>query len=125
MVPWHLATRELVADVRRTLRADGVYALNVIDYPPARFIRAEIATVAAVFRHVAAVAPEPAFAARTGSNFVILASDTPLPLDALRERLAAGDTGAVVLDGAALADFTRGAGVLTDDYAPVDQLLSY
>jgi spermidine synthase len=124
VVPWHLTTRELVAEVRRTLRPDGVYALNVIDYPPARFVRAEIVTVAAVFRHVAAVAPEPAFAGRTGSNFVILASDVPLPLDALRERLAAGDTDALVLDGAALADFTRDAHVLTDDYAPVDQLLS-
>ena len=33
VVPWHLATREMVADVRRVLRPGGVYALNVIDYP--------------------------------------------------------------------------------------------
>lgn len=124
-VPWHLTTQELVAEVRRTMRPGGVYALNVIDGPAVRFVRAEIATVAAVFRHVAAVAPEEAFAGRTGSNFVILASDAPLPLDALRERLAAGDTGARVLDGVALTGFTRGARILTDDYAPVDQLLSY
>jgi hypothetical protein len=30
-----------------------------------------------------------------------------------------------VLDGAELANFVRGGRVLTDDYAPVDQLLSF
>ena len=39
-VPWHLATAEFVADIRRVLRPDGIYLLNVIDYrelgPPAR-----------------------------------------------------------------------------------------
>lgn len=124
-VPWHLTTRELVTDVRRTLLPDGVYALNVIDGPTVRFARAEIATVASVFRHVAAIAPEEAFARRAGANFVILGSDAPLPLEALRQRLAAADSTVRVLDGAALAAFTRDARVLTDDYAPVDQLLAY
>ena len=30
-VPWHLATREWAAEVRRVLRPGGLYALNVID----------------------------------------------------------------------------------------------
>jgi spermidine synthase len=120
VVPWHLATRELVADVRRTLRPGGVYALNAIDRPPARFVRAEIATVAAVFRYVAVVAPPDAVAGRQAANFVLLASDVPLPLDALRARLDA----ATVLAGAELAAFSAGARVLTDDRAPVDQLIA-
>ena len=30
-VPWHLTTREFLAEVRRVLRPDGVYALNLLD----------------------------------------------------------------------------------------------
>jgi SAM-dependent methyltransferase len=124
VVPWHLTTREFVAEVRRVLRPDGVYALNVIDYPPARFVRAEIATVSAVFGHVAVVAPPDALAARVPSNYVILASDAPLPLDALRRQLAGLPAPVRVLDGVDLAGFVGRGRVLTDDYAPVDQLLN-
>ena len=89
VVPWHLATREMAQEVARVLRPDGVYAQNVIDYPPDRFIKAELATVAAVFPHVALIAPADALAGRTGSNFVIVASRSPLPLAAIRAGLAA------------------------------------
>jgi spermidine synthase len=132
VVPWHLATRELTEQVRRVLRPGGVYALNVIDYPPGRFIRAEVATVAAVFDHVAVVSTAQALATtaeraevRAGANFVVLASDSPLPLDALRARLAGtGTYGPVeVLAGDQVREFARGGLVLTDDHAPVDQLL--
>jgi MFS family permease len=123
VVPWHLATRELAADVARVLRPGGVYAQNVIDYPPGRFIRAELATVAAVFPHVALVAPADAIAGRTGSNFVIVASESPLPAG-LRARLDLVDEPVRLLQGAELDRFVHGARVLTDDYAPVDQLLA-
>jgi len=119
VVPWHLATREMAADVARVLRTDGIYAQNVIDYAPNRFIRAEVATVAAVFRHVALVAPQAAIDGGTGSNFVIVASASPLPLATLRTRLPS----VRVLDGPDLTAFVAGARILTDDYAPVDQLL--
>jgi spermidine synthase len=124
VVPWHLATRELTEQVRRVLRPGGVYAQNVIDYPPARFVRAELATAAAVFQHVAVLAPPDAFAGRTGANFVIVASDSPLPVDALRIRLAKSAREPVQgLTGAQASAFTGRGRVLTDDYAPVDQLL--
>jgi hypothetical protein len=123
VVPWHLTTREFVSDIRRVLRPDGAYALNVIDYPPARLVRAELATIVAVFRYVALVAPQRALAGESGSNFVILASDSPLPVEALRLRVGALPEPVRVLDGAELVGFVGGAGILTDDYAPVDQLL--
>jgi spermidine synthase len=120
-VPWHLTTREFVAQTRRVLRPDGVYALNVIDGPDRRFVRAEAATLAAVFEHVAVVAPPEALAGRgTGSNFVLLASPATLPLDPLRARLTERGTPVSVV---AARDFAAGAAPLTDDYAPVDQLL--
>ena len=55
-VPWHLTTREAISDIDRVLKADGVYVLNTIDYPPQRFVRAEIATLLDVFEHVALIA---------------------------------------------------------------------
>ncbi len=48
-VPWHLATREFLGDVRRVLRPGGVYTANVIDNPDLDFLRAEAATVGSVF----------------------------------------------------------------------------
>ena len=124
VVPWHLATREMADDVARVLRPDGVYTQNVIDYPPNRFIRAELATVAAAFPHVALIAPPAALAGEEGSNFVILAAHRELPLDAIRPRLAALEQPASLLSGAALTDFIGDSPILTDDYAPVDQLLA-
>ena len=123
VVPWHLATREMAADIARVLKPDGVYAQNVIDYPPGRFIRAELATVATVFPHVALVAPADALAGEVGANFVIVAARSPLRVDELRDALTAATEPVTLLDGPDLAAFVGDARVLTDDYAPVDQLL--
>jgi hypothetical protein len=124
VVPWHLATREMAADIARVLRPGGVYAQNVIDYPPNRFIRAEAATVAAAFRHVALIAPQDALDGKVGSNFVLVASQQPLLLAALGPRLDRLQEPVRLLSGAELTAFIGGARLLTDDYAPVDQLLS-
>jgi spermidine synthase len=123
-VPWHLTTKEFLEDIQRVLLPGGVYALNVIDYPPNRLVRAELATVRAVFAHVAVVAPEQVLAGGgRGSNFLVLASDQPLPLAQLRPLFASVAEPATVLDGPQLNAFIGDARVLTDDYAPVDQLL--
>jgi len=124
-VPWHLATREMVAQIRRVTRPGGIYVQNVIDYPPLRFVRAETATAEAEFAHVALVALPAALAEDRGANFLIVASDAPLPLDQLRDRLStSADEPVIVLSGKRLADFVGAAPVLTDDFAPVDQLLA-
>jgi spermidine synthase len=124
-VPWHLTTRQVVAEVRRSLRPDGVYAVNVIDFPPSRFARAETATIASVFPNVAVAADPAALAGRTGGNFVLIASASPLPLAALRARLVQRGTPVAVADGADVDAFAAGSPVLTDDYAPVDQLITH
>ena len=123
VVPWHLATREMAADISRALKPDGVYTQNVIDYPPNRFIRAELATVAAVFPYVALVAPPDALAGEIGANFVIVASRSPLQLAPLRNALDLTTKPVTLLSGADLTAFIDNARVLTDDFAPVDQLL--
>ena len=124
-VPWHLTTREFVAEVGRVLRPGGLYVINVIDYPPLAFARAEAATLRVVFPHVAVIAPEARVAGRSGGNIVLVASDSPIPAGAILEanRLRLGDD-EVVWEGDDLDAFIGEAAVLTDDFAPVDQLLS-
>jgi len=123
-VPWHLTTAEMVAQVQRVLKPGGTYALNVIDNPPLALARAETATLRAAFAHVAVLAPRERIAGSDGGNVVLVASDEPLDLDELRARAARrGDDGAVA-DAAQTAAFAGDAQVLTDDDAPVDQLLT-
>ena len=122
-VPWHLTTREVAEQIRATLRVGGVYAVNVIDYQPDRFARAEIATLRSVFGHVVMLAAPATIAGTAGGNHILVAGDRPLPLaamaDGLRQR---GDW--LVADEAATARYAGSAPVLTDDRAPVDQLVT-
>ncbi|HEY2960422.1 MAG TPA: fused MFS/spermidine synthase [Actinomycetota bacterium] len=123
-VPWHLTTMEFLAQVRRVLRPGGVYAVNLIDGPPLGFVRAEAATLRAAFRDAALVAPPDRLGGRRDGNFVLLASDAPLPLPAMRRAAARHGQQTGVLSGQALDRFVGPAEVLTDDHAPVDQLVT-
>jgi spermidine synthase len=120
-VPWHLATREFMEDVDRVLRPGGIYVANVIDGAGESFLRAEAATIQRVFPHVA-VMRGPGLVEGTAGNAVIVASSEPFDVAAWDERRGAtGDAGEVVDD---LAEYLDGALVLTDGYAPVDQLIA-
>jgi SAM-dependent methyltransferase len=114
-VPWHLTTRELVADIRRVLRPDGLYLVNAIDFGDAKFAKAEIKTLQAEFAHVTVIAKKN----DEGGNFVLAASDRPIDEPAIAAGLV--PTTEIKPD---LADFVGDAPILTDDYAPVDQLLT-
>ncbi|MBY5160877.1 fused MFS/spermidine synthase [Salsipaludibacter albus] len=130
-VPWHLATEEFVTAIHDVLRPGGVYALNMIDYQPLGFARAELATLAAVFDHVAVLAPPERLTGESGGNFILVGSDEPLPVtEMLARNTSRGDdeqalwTEGSTVDGVTLEDFVGDARVLTDDFAPVDQLLT-
>jgi spermidine synthase len=122
-VPWHLATAEFAAEVRRVLRPDGIYVLNVIDYDPRRLLAAETATLAARFPHVLLMIRPDQLAQGAGGNAVLVASDRPLDLSALDARAAARGEPDSVLDEAATRRLAGAAAELTDDRAPVEQLL--
>lgn len=125
-VPWHLTTVEFVEQVAAGLRPGGVYAVNTIDHPPLAFARAHAATLAEVFEHTAVIAPAERLSGAQGGNFVLVASDDALSLAELDERLASWDSGErwEVISGAQVDEWVGDAPVLTDDYAPVDQLLT-
>lgn len=123
-VPWHLTTAQMVEQVRRVLRPGGVYVLNVIDNPPLAFARAEAATLLAAFQDVALMAVPAALRGEVGGNLVLVGSDRALPVDRLGSLAADRGEPDSVLDRAGMVAFTGDAAVLTDDDAPVDQLLT-
>jgi spermidine synthase len=123
-VPWQLTTREAMELVDAALADDGVYAVNLIDHPPLGFVRAELATLRAVFPHVLLLARAPALAGEDGGNLVAVASRQPLPSGQIAEALTERDLAWQVAEGNRLDEFVGDAEVLTDDHAPVDQLLT-
>jgi MFS family permease len=118
-VPWHLTTEEFLQQVNDTLRPGGMYVMNVIDRPQARFVHAEMQTLGAVFDHIAVIAPASYLSGERGGNFVLVGSNAPLDGIAVVGVLPSGER--VLIDTEALA-WSVGAIVLTDEFAPTDQL---
>lgn len=117
-VPYHLTTRELTARLRALLRPDGALAANIIDdYQRGRFLPAYVRTLESVFGagNVAVVLEAAEDTKSDRSTFVVIASRTMprfedayvIPPADLRRYLA-----------------SRSPLVLTDDYAPVDNMLA-
>jgi spermidine synthase len=123
-VPWQLTTREALELVDTALADTGVYAVNLIDRPPLAFVRAELATMGAVFPHVLLLARAPVLAGEDGGNVVAVASRSPLPTTGIEAALSAHELAWQTAEGRVLDDFVGDADVLTDDHAPVEQLLT-
>ncbi|NQY57823.1 MAG: fused MFS/spermidine synthase [Ilumatobacteraceae bacterium] len=113
-VPWHLTTVEFAEEIDRVLADDGVYVLNVIDRGDGRFLESMTRTLSETFEVTVVLGPS-ASEGRLG-NSLLIASRAPITLDS-------GNLGGGGLadDVAALA---RRGQLLTDDYAPVDQLIA-
>lgn len=124
-VPWHLTTREFLTAIRERLTDDGMYIMNLIDYPPLGFAKAEAATFADVFPHVMVVAPRDYFAADRGGNFVLVGSLRPLDGEAIEQAIVSRGGDEIALVGSAAAEWYGDSRVLRDDFAPVDQLISH
>lgn len=129
-VPFHLATEEFLTDVERVVRPDGIYVANIIDGSQQNFLRAETATISEVFTHVV-VFRGPSIVEGRNGNSVVVASQAPLDVESLSRLLLAdedpsnpSDVVGDLLAGSELVDYLDGATVLTDDFAPVDQLIT-
>ena len=125
-VPWHLTTREMVSEIARVLTEEGVYVINLLDYGPLGFARAEVATLTEAFDHVALATEADTLTQgeKAGGNLVVIASNRPLDIASIGTRISERSADWKVITGAELVAWTGDAAVLTDDHAPVDQLLS-
>ena len=83
-VPPAFTSLEFYRAARAALQPGGMLVVNTVDGPPLRFLRQQLATVRAAFAHVGLVSTGSTLAGARFSNVVLLASDRPLPLDAIR-----------------------------------------
>jgi predicted membrane-bound spermidine synthase len=141
-IPYHLTTREFAAGLRRALGPDGLYFANVIDvYQGGRFLRSFMATLRTEFAAVQLVVDLGTYdlirpsdrAANAGTSgdpardrrrtFVVVAGQRPIDFS----RLDAVSHGSAFLVDPAEVDrylADRRVVVLTDDHAPVDELVA-
>ncbi|MEV0221740.1 fused MFS/spermidine synthase [Streptomyces sp. NPDC050704] len=112
--PAHLTSAEFLTDVRRVVKAGGLYAANLADGPPLAHLRGQIATAVSVFPELALVADPTVLRGKRFGNAVLVASDRPLPIPELTRRAASDPHPARVEHGRPLTDFTGGAPLVTD-----------
>ena len=122
-IPFHLTTKEFNASVARLLNRDGFVAANVIDnYRRGEFLPAYVKTIRSVFgdQNVALLGEWPATLVDAQSTFVVVASPQLAPF------LGNMRAGTTVVSPAALTGYlaSRKPPLLTDDYAPVDNLVA-
>ena len=128
-VPYHLVTLEFARLVRQRLHADGIYVLNLVDvYPDGRLAAAMAKTLGAVFEHVD-LWLEQVPRATTRVTYVISASNQETAFAGTGDRLHAVTRPArswtrVTDRLLAGGDAPPAVPVLTDDNAPVEQLIS-
>jgi len=128
-VPYHLTTREFNERVHEWLADGGMYVVNIIDGGRGQFLRAYVHTMREVFDHVYLAPSVKGWRTAVRTTFVVIGSDTPLDRELLPS-LDGGD-GESLLNNLLLTDADleallaeREQVVLTDRYAPVDQMLA-
>jgi len=125
-IPPHLVSREFNREIAKRLTPAGIYAINVVDSgAKPRFLYSLIKTLKMDFKAVEAWVDQDEAGNPGRVTFVVVASDTPTSVASLKatrgpmrnwRRWPAEDLGHKI----ARADVP----VLTDDFAPVDRLMS-
>jgi spermidine synthase len=129
-IPYHLTTREFAQKIRNLLKPDGLYLALVIDrMRGGRFMASLVRTLQEVFPHVYVLADVAKTMAPRAQTYVVAASATPLDLERFRTIRGQGPDGEVsvrIMPQEAMADWLRGSDsvLLTDDYAPADNLMA-
>ncbi|MCC6627519.1 MAG: fused MFS/spermidine synthase [Chloroflexi bacterium] len=128
-VPGHIMTKEYNDRIRGLLTDDGVYLLSVIDlYRDGQLLRSAIRTMQQTFPHVQLLATSPSWTSGGANVFVVYGANRPLDLDEVgRATRAHGQAPRLVaqpLDELAAYVADGPQIILTDQYAPVDNLIS-
>ena len=128
-VPYHLTTKEFNDRVRQWLTDDGLYVVNIIDGPYGEFVRAYYHTLRQTFKYVYLVVGNYAWRETSRSFFVLIGTDQAMDVATLVE-CDAGDgdtlTARLLANDEEIARLLTEAPLvtLTDQYAPVDQMLA-
>lgn len=116
-IPAHVTSVEFYGEVARFLTPTGVLLVNVADGGPLAFARGQAATVGMAVAETAVLAESAVLKGRRYGNFVLVGSQSPLPLEWMPRLLAAGPHPASVVHGRQLRDWIAGAPVVTDGTA--------
>ena len=125
-VPFHLTTLEYTRQLAGLLKDDGVYMFNMVDIgnldAPGQFLRAVLATCREVFPNVYVFTPDGQATGRI--TFIVIATKRPVDFGPALAALNAysHQPGALKEASQILAD--QQVALLTDDYAPVENLLA-
>ncbi|WP_290713104.1 MULTISPECIES: spermidine synthase [Gordonia] len=113
--PTHLTTVEFTEAVAALLDTGGMYLVNCADDRGLRLARAEVATIAGVFAHVAVIADAAMLKGRRTGNVVIAAAHEPIVATAsLTRALLSDPLPAQILDRDRARAFAGGAAPLLD-----------
>ena len=135
-VPYHLMTKEYNDAVKATLAKDGAYLLTLIDsIQDGELWRAAVHTMQKSFKHVALLDPEGFTQPQNRHVFIVYGSDVPLDLadvqavarEAYARRGEEKPPYIHVMEPERLEHFLgppEKRMLLTDQYAPVDNLMS-
>ena len=129
-VPYHLTTREFNEQIAGLLTPDGIYAVNVVDkFQSGRFARAFVNTLKETFPNVYVIREDENWSDDRQKTHVVAASVRPLSYESVEiANLKAGR-------GKPISHFmpdetvmgwldSRERVLLTDDHAPVDNMLA-
>lgn len=125
-VPYHLTTHEFNQQMKAWLAPDGFYMINMIDNARGDFLRATIHTLRQSFAHVYVTPAIAGWQQSVRSTFVLIAGDHPIDQARLRGAQAETLLARRLLSPAEVDELLAGGRValLTDRYAPVDQMLA-
>ena len=130
-VPWHLLTKEFILDVRHRLNPNGIYAINFIgsrEGPQSKMFDSVYKTMKEVFpnSYIFAFGSDPSVA--QSITIVGVNNEVVLSYDVLRSKLDAVDDTHFLSSIAQNSDrFGSGrdsAAILTDDFAPVEYMMT-
>jgi spermidine synthase len=131
-IPYHLTTKEFVAQLKPIMTQDGLLISNIIDnFQRGAFLPSYIKTLQEVFgeKNVYLISVSPDFENLRISTFIVMASYRPLDMsefDAwLKTNYRSGAKSAIVSETLVQKLLTNPyAIVIRDDYAPVDNLVA-
>ncbi len=125
-VPYQLTTKEFNDKIARLLNDDGVYMVNLIDvYDTAQFLGAMVNTIERTFPYVYVIS-EAKQLRSLRNTFVIAAAMHQLNLGKFEAEYEKKDLKPWVLNDAEIGQLKEKSQgmILTDDYAPVENLLT-
>lgn len=131
-IPYHLTTKEFVAQLKSILNPDGLIMSNIIDnFQVGAFLPSYIRTLREVFgpKNVYLLSVSPNFENTRISTFIVIAGNGNLDIkdfDAHVKSNLRGNSTSVVVPDHLMDEFMtkRSAITILDDYAPVDNLIA-